>query len=144
MIWWTENAACMEWWEMCTELWLENLKGKRLRGTHRFRWEHNIKMEITEIGLEFWLDSSGSGCGLVVGSCEQVNEPWDSVVGEKVNNWLVVIGCSRTRTDRTNSPCWRTVHPVFSLHLHISWDTCSKNNNPYVLIPTKTLQSTVR
>jgi hypothetical protein len=37
---------------MHTVFWLENLKGKRPLGRSRCRWEHNIRMDLREIGWD--------------------------------------------------------------------------------------------
>jgi hypothetical protein len=47
--------------------------GKRPLGRPGRRWKYNIKMDIRKM-VWFGLDSSGSGCELVEGSCEHGNE----------------------------------------------------------------------
>jgi hypothetical protein len=36
---------------MRTKFWLKNLEGRPL-GRHKYRWEDNIRMDLTEIGRE--------------------------------------------------------------------------------------------
>jgi hypothetical protein len=52
---WVEYMAYMAEIEMCTKLWLENLKGRDHLGD-KCRWQDNIKMDFNEIGCG--LDSS--------------------------------------------------------------------------------------
>ena len=54
-------------------------EGKRLLGRPRYRWEESIKRNLREIWWGHGLDSSGSGQGQVVGSCERRNEPSGSI-----------------------------------------------------------------
>jgi hypothetical protein len=49
-------------------------EGKRRLGRSRCRWENNIKMDLKEIGLEYGVDSSGSGQGPLSGICEHANK----------------------------------------------------------------------
>jgi hypothetical protein len=55
-------------------------EGKRSLGRPRCRSEDNIKMDLTEIGIDGEkLDSAGSGSGPVAGLCEHGNEPSGSI-----------------------------------------------------------------
>jgi len=54
---------------------------KRPRGRPRSRWEDNIKMDLKGNSVGgCGLDSSGSGYGPVVGSCDHDNEPSKQVI----------------------------------------------------------------
>jgi hypothetical protein len=48
-------------------------KGKRQFGRSKHRWKDNT-MDLAETGVRIGLVSSGSGKGLVVGSCEHNNK----------------------------------------------------------------------
>ena len=55
-------------------------EGKRPLGRPRRRWEHNIKMDLREVGCaEYGLDRSSSGYGQVAVTCECGNEPSGSM-----------------------------------------------------------------
>jgi hypothetical protein len=53
-------------------------EGKRPLGRPRRRWVDNIKINIREIRWD-GMDRSGSGEGPVEGSCENGDEPLDSL-----------------------------------------------------------------
>jgi hypothetical protein len=63
---------------------LESLRGRDQLRTPEHRWEYNINMYLTEIGLEGvdWI-LSDSGYGPVVGSCEYGSEPSVSLKGRE-------------------------------------------------------------
>ena len=52
---------------------------RRPLGRPRRRWEDNTKIDLGEVGWGHGLDRSGSGQGLVAGSCEGGNEPSCSI-----------------------------------------------------------------
>ena len=55
-------------------------QGKRPLGSHKRRWEDNIKMDLQEVGRGgHELDRSGLGLGRVAGSYECDNEPSGSI-----------------------------------------------------------------
>jgi hypothetical protein len=60
----------------------------------RHRWEDNIKMDLTEIGLE-GVDWSGSGYRPVVGSYDHSNEPLGSIKGGKFLDQLSILLASQ-------------------------------------------------
>lgn len=45
---------------------VEKPKGKKPCRRHRCRWQHNIKLDVEEMGWESELDSFGSEQGIVV------------------------------------------------------------------------------
>jgi hypothetical protein len=50
-------------------------------GRCRHRWEEDIKMDLGETQLECVVDSSGSGQGPMVGSCDHSNKTSGSIKG---------------------------------------------------------------
>jgi hypothetical protein len=62
--------------------------GKRPLGRPRFRWEDNIKMDLTEIecGDEDWIHLAQEG--FQVGSCEHDNEHLSSTKGGEFTDLL--------------------------------------------------------
>jgi len=64
-----------------TKILVGKPEGKRPLGKPRPRWEDNIRMDLQKIGCG--MDSSGSGQGPVVGSCEHSNEPLGSIKGRE-------------------------------------------------------------
>jgi hypothetical protein len=57
-------------------------EGKRPPGRPRRRWVNNVKIHLRVIGWD-GLDRSGSGQGLVEGSCKHGDEPSDSITQVK-------------------------------------------------------------
>jgi hypothetical protein len=72
------------WIEMLTKFLSENLKG-RDHSEDLNRWENNIKMDLRK---KCELDTSHSGCGLVVGSCEYDNEHCSPIKGREFLDYL--------------------------------------------------------
>jgi len=81
---------------MHTNLWSENLKGRdHLEdvGTDgRIILEWNLKMGVEKCGV----DASGSGQGLVAGSCVHRNETSASIKGEEFLDWVTISFSRRT------------------------------------------------
>jgi hypothetical protein len=50
------HIACMQEERDAYKTLVRKTEGKRPLGTHRYRWEDNIKMDLTEIGSEgvYW------------------------------------------------------------------------------------------
>jgi hypothetical protein len=59
-------------------------EGKRPLGRPRHRWEDGIKMDLSEIGGVYGVDSPGSGWGSLAGFCECCDEPLGSATTELV------------------------------------------------------------
>jgi hypothetical protein len=68
------HIACMGEIRNAYKILVGRPEGKRPLGGHRHRWEDNIKMDLWELRGMCRLDSSVSGQGPVVGSCEHSNE----------------------------------------------------------------------
>jgi len=69
---------------MHTIFQFKDLKGREHLKRHRHRWQNNIKMDLKRNMV--WgcgLNSCGSGQGLVVVTCEHVNEPSSAVKGRE-------------------------------------------------------------
>jgi hypothetical protein len=73
---WAEHVARMgEEGKFCKVL-VGKPEGKRPLGRTRRRWEYDIRIDLSEIGLGgCGLDSTGSGQGPVAGCCECGDEP---------------------------------------------------------------------
>jgi hypothetical protein len=54
-------------------------EGKRPLGRPSHRWEDTINMDLSELGIDAEMDSSGSGLDPVVGFCDHGNEPSGSI-----------------------------------------------------------------
>jgi hypothetical protein len=54
-------------------------EGKRPLGRYRRRWEDNIKMDLTNIGLEVWTGFIWRKTGTSGGPCEYGNKPSGSI-----------------------------------------------------------------
>jgi hypothetical protein len=60
---------------MCAKFWLENLKGRDHFGSPRYRWEDNIRMDVSEIGWE----------GVEWMLLDQDRDQWRAVVNTVMN-----------------------------------------------------------
>jgi hypothetical protein len=69
------DVACVGEMKNVYKSFVGKPEGKRLLG----RWENNTEMYLREMGLGCGVDLSGSGQGLVAGSCEHGNECLDSI-----------------------------------------------------------------
>jgi hypothetical protein len=49
---WTGHVARMAEMKRVCNIFVENRKGKRTLGSHRRKWEDNIKIYLREMGLE--------------------------------------------------------------------------------------------
>jgi hypothetical protein len=53
---WTGHVARMGETRNAYKILVEKSKGKKPLGSHRLRWEYNIKMELKEILSEVWTE----------------------------------------------------------------------------------------
>jgi hypothetical protein len=52
---WVGHETCMVKLGNAFNILVEKSEGKKSLGTHRLRWENNIKMDLKEISIRMWM-----------------------------------------------------------------------------------------
>jgi hypothetical protein len=78
---WAGHVMCMEELRNVRKVLVGELEGKKPLGRPRHRWEDNIKMDHREVGIEVWIVFIWLTIGTCGSSCEDSNEPFDSIKG---------------------------------------------------------------
>jgi hypothetical protein len=81
---WVGHMVCMAEGRNVYRVLVRKPEGRRPLGRLRCRWEDGIRMDLRKIGWGCGVDSSGSGQGLVAGSCECDDKPSGSGAMELV------------------------------------------------------------